>query len=118
MPAAFIDDGYTIDGHLDADTDLDIEAVDFKYRPATARESSGWIQHRDKLTGDERGQRDAKFMSDHVVSWSLKNSRGEPVQPTAANCERVHPVVSGRMLDIISGYAKGDAPSPEAAKGN
>lgn len=112
---AFIDDGYTLDGFIAADLELDIESVEFKYRPATAKENTAWQHNSDKLSADDKADKDCKFLSDHIVAWPFKKQDGSTVEINAANCGKLNPVVSIRLINIISGWAKSDAAS---AKGN
>lgn len=109
MPV-FIRDGHTSSAYLAENPETDLEAVTFRYRPATGGEVAEFLQHRESIPGVVRSRNDAKFLADHLVEWDVYDGAAV-VAITASNCTRLHKVVQGRMIDIICGYAKSD-PAP------
>jgi len=115
MPA-FIDDGFTLDGTIEANEAHELESVRFQYRPATAREVTVWLQGRESLSGDVKGDRDCDFIARHLVSWSLAKRDGSSV-PVSKECVgKLHWYVHQRMMNIIAGFEQGDPSAPDMAK--
>lgn len=126
MPA-FIDDGYTIEGYIAADAERDIEAIRFKYRPATSREMNTWRQGLDLLSGEQRAERDDEFVAKHIQQWDVRRPNGTAVDISPPNCGRIDDLTAIKLFNIISGRSPSDSlPSGtadasvnvEAAKGN
>lgn len=104
MPA-FIPDGYTQDAVVSETPHF--EEVRFQYRPATASQVTAYQREHRNASGSQVGEVTAKFLADHLVSWSITHN-GSAVQVTVSNCKRLHTTLSDRLVDIIAGMDNGD----------
>lgn len=108
----FIDDGYTEQGYI-AQLDNVHPALEFEYRPAL-------VKLADKITGLIQGERPdyerfidaaAKAMAREpglLKSWSLRDAKGNAVQITEANLQRVRNLLFHKLWMIVAGQSPSD----------
>jgi hypothetical protein len=95
MLTAFVDDGYTRDGRI-AEAAGRWPEINFAYRPADASQFTEQFV--------------AERLAKNLVSWDIRNSKGESVPITAENLMRlVHPVLMRIYAIINSTEASDDA---------
>lgn len=116
MPSGFIDDGYTLTETIKG-TEGECDGFDVTFRPLIRRER--W-QHYDKVLalGDSAKAEDhdslsATLISEHLVSWTLKDRDGNQVPITCDMILRLHPDLFDRLSRMIIESWKG---TEEAAK--
>lgn len=110
-------DGYELTGYLAAKTDTDriipvYEALRFTYRLASRIEV---ITHdaeidqinpnrtRDPLTIIKMEKKCNEFVAQHIKSWDMKNSRGEPVAISGDAMGAINPLLFRRLNEIVRG---------------
>ena len=108
----FIEDGYSETGFIAA-VDGVHGALEFEFRPALFKLA-------DRITGLIQGERaDWQRFADEAAkalgqdpkllqSWTLKDSKGNPVQITAANCLRVKNQLFHKLWLIVAGQLPSD----------
>lgn len=118
MTAAFISDGYTVEDVVIPPMDHHYPAVRFSYRPATLRE----LRTIDKAisspaTIDEAIDATCEFVARHLVRWDVTDVNGNAVQITAANVDRLDPVLAAMLFNITRGlYPEGMTMPPAATE--
>ena len=107
MLTAYIDDGYTREGRIEAAHGRWPE-INFAYRPADASQVVEQIMRGKHLDDLKWHQHIAERLAGNLVSWDVKNAKGESVEITAANLMRlVHPVLM-KIYGIVSGAESSD----------
>lgn len=96
MLSLFIDDGYTAAKTLPAAPGLHPE-VQVRYRPCLARVRTEH-QYAAQVGAEKVAEFEDKLIAKHVVDLN-----GEPLD--AAKAARVKPLLRGKLLDLILGYA-------------
>ncbi len=114
----FIDDGYTENGHIDAEAGIH-GPLDFEYRPMVPQVQARTLAKKD---GDEfinamskelAGEKDAL-----VKSWSLMNSKKESVPVTEANIKRLRPRLYDKLWQVVAGVRASDGGKPLDLEGD
>lgn len=103
MPSPIIDDGLTLEGLVPALAGL-YDAVPFLYRPALPEEVVAFLRSRDKGTPRQETRTTAEFLTKHVPSWDVTDSRGAAVAVSAEVLERTYPTVLAAMVNHVLGY--------------
>lgn len=104
MPSAFIQDGFTLDGKVEARLPLYPE-VRFTYRPALARSIYAARAQNARGKPEDELQSDAKMVAQHLVSWDVLGADGEVAPITLENIQRLAYPVLQVILAHIQGYA-------------
>lgn len=102
-------DGMTQHGYIAAAPGL-YPAVRFQYRPLLVSERTSWVNEMNRRS--DRHQATAEMMARKLVTWDVKNGKGETLDPKdAAQILRLKPRLYDRVLAIVSGDEPGD-PDP------
>ncbi len=111
MPSAFISDGFTLTGKVEALPGI-YDAFTFEYRPALPPAVADYHRrNRGARTTDEEMKIDAEWAMKYLVSWDLTDGRGNVVPLSAANFKLVHLSAQASVLNHINSYS----PAQEAA---
>lgn len=120
MSCDFIEDGYSQPGYIAAEPNGLHGPLEFEFRPALGKLA-------DKITGMIQGENPsyegfwdavAKALGTDprlLQSWSLKDSKGNAVQITAANIQRVNQLIVHKLWMIVSGHRPSD-PRPDGSQ--
>ena len=104
---AFVDDGYTREGRI-AEAAGRWPEINFAYRPADASQFTEQVVRGKHLDDAAWHKFVAERLAKNLVSWDIKNSKGESVAITAENLMRlVHPVLM-RIYSIINSTEASD----------
>lgn len=106
MPSAFIDDGYTLEATLEA-TNFH-PAVSITYRPMLRSERIRLIEKSARAVDDKQAVEASNAVSEslakHLVKWDVTNSRGEPVQITADNMQKIEPHLFEKIYNKVGQF--------------
>jgi hypothetical protein len=128
MAGAYIDDGCDIPGYIKSGEEQPngerlYGDLNFVYRRAIRRETltlDGEVKvaMADELTDPtcklKAEDLACKFIVKKVSSWDLKNGKGEPVKVSLDALYHLHPIMFGRLYNIIRGWSTSD-PKPDTA---
>lgn len=107
MLTAFIDDGYNRDGTIKEEPGRWPE-IHFTYRPFSTAQVVEQVTKGKHLDDASWHRMVAGQLAKNLVSWDIKNSRGESVEITADNLMRLaHPVLM-RIHSIVGLTEKDD----------
>jgi hypothetical protein len=90
-----VGDGYTAEGRIPREAGVHPE-LEFTYRPALSEEVNA---HFKRVAEEKRHKVDAALIVAHVTKWNI------PGDVSLAIAERLQPVLSRKLLDVILGYA-------------
>lgn len=107
MLTGFLEDGYTIDGYIDA-MPLMYPDVRFTFRPMLEEEINRFSEAYGAKPLDKYSGAVADALAERVKSWSIQNSKGSVVDISSANMKRLHPVLFKRLMGIVWGSAPSD----------
>ena len=107
--SAFIDDGYTEQGHI-AEAERLHPAIDFTFRPLTAVEWLKCLHECDGLKLNELRPVEARWLAAHVQKWSLRDCAGNIVPINVSTMQKLKPALFGKLFGIVSGQKAGDSP--------
>lgn len=113
MVSAFIDDGYTEEGCLEAIPRL-MPELRFTFRPMTREELAAFAaQHKNV---DEKGYAKgvAERLAAKIVKWSVEKADGTAVPCTAENLLKLKNIPFQRLHEIVFGHAVSDEAKREA----
>jgi hypothetical protein len=113
----FIPDGYEHTGYIKAVPGL-YDEVRFNYRPMVDEDVQSLGLSLSNLKGKEARTKESEAIAGRIISWSVKDPKGESVDPTAANIARLTPVLRATILNIIEGSHPNDPDPLEIAKQN
>lgn len=102
----FIDDGYTERGRIDAEDGIHGQ-LDFEYRPMIPTVQGRLLEKKD-AEGFVDACAKVLVRDGHLKSWSLKDSKGEPVPLTESNVKRVKPRLFDKLWTVIAGLRPSD----------
>ncbi len=103
----FIDDGYTEPGNIDADPGIH-GPLKFEYRPMVPAVQGRLLE---KKGSDEFNAMTCRLLGGKdalLKSWTLVNSKKEPVVISEANLARVRPGLFDKLWQIIAGIRASD----------
>lgn len=106
--ATYIPDGYTEAGYLRGVERL-YEELRFTYRPATPEESAEFFDSCRNLKPREEVQQSAKFIRSKLVSWQLRDRKGDAVPLTPETVGHINRQLFYRLLAVIIGTEPCDA---------
>lgn len=108
MPAAFIDDGYSVTETIPALANCYDEQI-VTFRPVTSSEIAQYQTELRKAGDDEARERDAvcKLLASKIVSWDLKTSKGEDVPVNAQTLGQLVPTFFWAVFKLIFRAANG-----------
>lgn len=105
---AYISDGYTESGYIGAKPGHAPE-LSFTFRPMTVTEEAEYNHLAGKLSTErEKLRLAAKFITEHLINWSLCGLDGTMLQITQANVLSLKPVLFYRLWAIINGNQGSD----------
>lgn len=107
MSNAFIDDGYTEKSFVREEPRL-YPAVRFEHRPTPLQELVSYRRDVAKLSDLDTYKHAAKFLAGKLVSWDLKDGKGDPAPMTADMLIRLRHPLFLRMLNIVLGLEAPD----------
>lgn len=110
----YIDDGFTLDGRLNAVERL-YPALKFKYRPILITNRSAIFSAIAKC-GDDSTKAEAiaaRAIKAQLVEWDLKNRKGELVPLEVASILRLQPTLNQRLFSVCMGSSAPDADPDE-----
>ena len=112
MHAAFIDDGYTIEHTLPADSDWH-PPLTIAYRPLLHAARARLLQQIGKCEDAGRGEElAAAGVAGQLVSWELADRQGVPVPINAINVGRLESHLFARLFSVVAGLS----PAAQAAE--
>lgn len=126
MPAAYIDDGYTLTKTLE-DTPFYPRTV-IQYRPMLSREQRHFNLKIENAERDTNGRVTeagitkaeklaAEMIAAKIVEWSITRPDGEPVKICGAEFERLEPHLAGAIVNAVLGNLPPDGePEPPTGK--
>lgn len=113
MPA-LCDDGYEINGYIQADESGVYEAIRFRFRPSTSEENQA-LQCRYAVAGNdakETNRATVDFLKAHLVSWDLhwtaKDRKRRPADIDDRSLSKLAGLLRLRLLGIVQGAARSD----------
>lgn len=112
-PANYIHDGYTRSGYIAADPQRAHGAIRFVYRPMLVQNRDTIIAKTRQLTDEGGTVLAARSIAGQLVSWDLKNEKGEDVPIEYLHVLRVQPKLFNRMQAVIVLGTEGGDPDPE-----
>lgn len=112
---AFIADGYNERAYVGEVPRL-YPAVRFEYRPTPLQELVGYRREVAKLGELDTYKHAAKFLAGKLVSWDLKDDKGEPAPLKTETILRLRHPLFLRILAIVHGLEAPDD-DPQAADG-
>ena len=105
--SAFIDDGYTREARI-AEAPGRWPEINFAYRPADASQVVEQVTRGKHLDDSSWHRFVAEKLAKNLVSWDIKNGKGETVEITPANLMRLlHPVLM-RIHGIVTSTEASD----------
>jgi hypothetical protein len=69
---------------------------------------SQFFRESNALKAEQQDLMVAKLLAKQLVSWSLVDSKGKPVDLTEANVQKLRPAVFNRMFGIVVGSQPSD----------
>lgn len=102
MSGAYIYDGYTEMFRLKEAPGL-YEEINAEIRPKTAQEVSRMSAVIDKIDGETQRRRAADFLVPHVISWDLKDQKGDILPITVETLLRLRQQVYSWILNCVCG---------------
>ncbi len=100
-------DGYTEKVYLKGIPRLTSD-VRIEVRPMLVEERSVYSRAASSLGPAETNQKAAGVIRERLVSWDLKDAKGQPVPITHENILRLKPALFERLFSIIAGLDAGD----------
>lgn len=107
MRSDFLRDGYTEPGFIAAVAGLH-GTLAFEYRPTLPEQQSDLISTADSLKAAAYDRKCADFIAKHLVSWDLKDDKGQAVPVSAVNVLRLRPKLYNRLYHIVLGLGATD----------
>lgn len=113
MSASYIDDGYTLTATIPAhSTRKRVKAFSMTYRPMLTTQRNVLFngtrraaELADFALMSEWEGRVVKALAEHVVSWELKDRKGECVKPSEDALRRLDPEQFEHVYNFIGNYA-------------
>lgn len=115
MESAFIDDGYETDGRLAGIPGL-FPPIAFRYRPAVASAHNAVMRTEEGTPERERAT--CKLLASHVVSWDVKNQKGEPVAVSEDAFSRLQSLPQAQLYNVVIGASLSAKEERKADAGN
>lgn len=106
MTSAFIRDGFTLEGKVEARPGLYPE-IRFTYRPALPRRVAEYLKA-DKGTPEKEQRADTKLLLEHVQSWDAHDENGQQLSFDEATLTRVYHPILQTLLNHVTGYTATD----------
>lgn len=97
-----IDDGYTIAGKIDRYPGIYPE-LRFTYRPVLSERRNRYL--RDAQDVEKIVRHRADLISEHVVSWDIRDASGNELPKKYDTVRKLQPLLLDRMIEIIMGYS-------------
>ncbi len=127
MNRGYIEDGFSLSAFIAADQESKSgerlwESLDFQYRPATRSEMLRLDaevrivmldEHSDPNCSTKADKLSCDFTAKHLLTWDLKDSKGQPVPRTGECVSRLHPELFNSLYRVIRGMQTGDPRPPE-----
>lgn len=121
MPT-YVEDGWNLPGYVAAAPESTAgerlwDAVEFEYRPATRAECirldaeirvASNSMYTDPQAGIKIDRLSSDFTAKHLISWDVKNSKGEMVPCKEEALQRIHNSVFQKIHFIIRGMETSD----------
>lgn len=102
---AILDDGYTEHGYIKA-IERAWPEVRFKFRPMRREQRMMLIGEQfTQLPADTQTKKAAEALAGQLIEWDVKDARGEPLKPIAANVAKLKPQLFERLLSIVAGFS-------------
>jgi len=101
------DDGYTEKGYIKA-VPLLHDALRFEFRPFLAEERSKLLREQSELAEEKRDFLIAQAFVAHLVSWDLKDAKGNAIKIDLNIARRLKPALFYRIWAIILGSEASD----------
>src|SRR4051794_7716451 len=105
--AAYIGDGMAESAYLKA-VPKQFEEVRFTFRPATSEERSEFLDQVSRLPPIEQERKSAQFLEQKIVTWSIRNRKGDLLPVKADVLRKLHPTLFDRMRMVVLGTAVWD----------
>lgn len=109
-PAAFIHDGYTLDGFI-AETPRLHPAMRFRYRPMVSQNIAVVNRELARTRTNEPRKAEAicaRTVWSQVTEWDVLDHTGEGVTRTVDNILRIQPVLFAAIYQIVCGIRPSD----------
>lgn len=103
----FIPDGYSEPGYIRANPGSHDE-LRFVYRPMLVADRAVLLTTAGKLAPDLQQRSYGKAIAARLVSWSVTDSKGAPVQPSEDVVLRLRPTLFNRLFDVVAGINPND----------
>ncbi len=103
----FIDDGYTEQGFVRGEPGLHPD-VRFEWRPSVPEELDRYNADADRLKGTELRKHAARFLAAKLVSWDLRNGKGDVVPISLPNVLRLKDGLFMHLLRVTLGIRASD----------
>lgn len=104
----YIPDGYIEEGYIRGVAGLH-GSVRFTFRPMRVVEQATLFGQRMLSLPEElQDRRCADVLCSHLISWSVADANGRPLELTAENILRLKPALFQRLLAIVSGIEPSD----------
>lgn len=113
MLSAWIDDGYTETGRLEAIPRL-MPELTFTFRPMTRDELAGFAAQHKNADEKAYARGVAERLAVKITQWSLTKPDGTAVPVTADNLLRLKNIPFQRLHEIVFGHAVTDEEKREA----
>lgn len=103
-PPAIIEDGFTQEFAIPEVPGVSA-AVSGVYRPMTTREIKRVLHANADSNPDVGDIHSCKAIAEHVVSWNLVNSKGEPLPITVDTVAKIQPPdLQAALLEVVAGW--------------
>lgn len=114
MPAAIIDDGYTLDGFIAPKEGIH-DGLTFRYRPLTIKQYRALTDRIESAKTHEAAELHvAETIAAQLCDWDAKNGKGSVVEINRDNVTRMQPQLALSLLKIIEGdWASDEKPDPK-----
>lgn len=98
----YLTDGYTEKGFIAEVVGLHGD-LRFEYRPLLVSQEAALYELAQASNQAEFQEAVGKLLVRQLVSWSLKDNKGTPIQITEANVMRLRPRLFNRLFSIVRG---------------
>ena len=117
-----IEDGYTQSAYIEAIAGL-YPTIRFRFRPVMVRENSIIVRKQAHCYSEQPPQAGkaqeiaAEVVASLIVSWDIKDSRGEDVPITKDMVLRLRPALFAHLFAVVMGETGADTPPSESTEG-